>query len=469
MLSFDEVRQALRALTRSPASTLLTILLAASGSAGVVASTWVGRHLLAPPMPYTAPEQLASIDVSSPSANTLRGVVPMHAVAAWRALPQFQSITAFTMREARAQLSSGAAFDISAASVTCELLDTLGAAGPRQGRFFAASDCRANAAPVAVLTQRGFQMLAGGDHAILGQDIRVGVVPYTVVGVLPPDFRFPAPAQPDILLPLALVEASTPLAFVDTVARLRDASSARDIERQVMAFVEATPAWTDLLGDDVRVRLRPMNDMLAAEVTTSARTVMWLAFLLYALTGISLTGLLLCELAADRRAMQTRTACGATPARLFQSLAVQRAALAVVSAGAAVALLAWWMQALAAVLSDVAAYAPPLHVGLGIAGIAATVAACLTLLPLVPSALVLARMRQERVSGAFEVRLRLVTLTLQVACAVALTSVAAALVGALWTMTGTGLGFDYRAASSARLRLLDANCTARSRRILPPC
>src|SRR5262249_16384564 len=59
------------------------------------------------------------------------------------------------------------------------------------GRTFVPEEGGKGRADVAVLTYRIWQELFHGDTGVIGATIRLGDVPRTVVGVLPPNFHFP--------------------------------------------------------------------------------------------------------------------------------------------------------------------------------------------------------------------------------------------------------------------------------------
>ena len=61
---------------------------------------------------------------------------------------------------------------------------------PLLGRDFAPDEDRAGAAPVALLTYGLWQTHFGGDRAVTGRTVNLDGHPVTVIGVLPPDFRW---------------------------------------------------------------------------------------------------------------------------------------------------------------------------------------------------------------------------------------------------------------------------------------
>src|SRR6266576_5783571 len=78
---------------------------------------------------------------------------------------------------------------------------------PAAGRLIISDDDRAGAPPVAVVSYGFSQRRFGGAANAAGQPILINNVPFTVVGVTPPEFFGVDPAAaPDIYLPIHTIE-----------------------------------------------------------------------------------------------------------------------------------------------------------------------------------------------------------------------------------------------------------------------
>jgi predicted permease len=85
--------------------------------------------------------------------------------------------------------SSGGPTRIWGLLATGNYFDLLGL-HPVMGRFFhQAEDLHPNASPYAVLSYNSWRGRFGGDRAIVGKTVRINRLPYTVLGVAPPDFH----------------------------------------------------------------------------------------------------------------------------------------------------------------------------------------------------------------------------------------------------------------------------------------
>src|SRR6185295_17036183 len=78
--------------------------------------------------------------------------------------------------------------------VTANFLNTLGVK-PVMGRDFTEEENQPGKGSVAILTHNLWQRRFGGDSNILGKTIILDSIAYTVVGVMPEKFRYPANAE----------------------------------------------------------------------------------------------------------------------------------------------------------------------------------------------------------------------------------------------------------------------------------
>src|SRR5262245_63752816 len=125
---------------------------------------------------------------------------------------------------------------VGGALVSAETFDVLGIHAVL-GRGFAADDDRIGAPPVVLLSDGLWTRRYGADRRIVGQTIRVNGVIHTVIGLMPPRFKFPEFAE--LWIPLAPNTVSFTRAQRDfgVVARLKPgvAMSAADAEMGVIA------------------------------------------------------------------------------------------------------------------------------------------------------------------------------------------------------------------------------------------
>ena len=128
------------------------------------------------------------------------------------------------------------------------------AVSPAAGRLIDSEDDRPGATPVAVISFAASQNRFGGPQNAIGQSIRVDNIPFTVIGVAPPEFFGVDPAAaPDIYLPL------------HTNLLVDGAGAAR-------MYGDGNFYWIEMMG-----RLRPGISMAQAQAVLAPRFHQWVA------------------------------------------------------------------------------------------------------------------------------------------------------------------------------------------------
>jgi putative ABC transport system permease protein len=205
-----------RRLVRSPifAATTIATLTVGLGMFAVV-YTAVQKVLLCP-MPYKDPDDLYYVWRDySPIFDLKRGAL------AGTDITEFQKTNPVIEEAAGLQPFLGGIFalredaepmEIAVTRTSPNLLHLLGVA-PALGRSFAPDEVGPGRGQVMLLTHHLWKRL-GADPGIVGTDVRLQGRPFTVIGVLPPDFSF---VRNDAAAPPQRVDAYTP--FEEDLAR----------------------------------------------------------------------------------------------------------------------------------------------------------------------------------------------------------------------------------------------------------
>lgn len=112
---------------------------------------------------------------------------------------------------------------------------------PQRGRLFVAGDDR-DGADVAVLSDRYWRSRFAADPAIIGQTIHINQLPFTVIGIAPPEFRIYVTAARDVWIPLHALDRFTPdpnrwqasfTSWLQIAGRLRPGASLAQAEAEL--------------------------------------------------------------------------------------------------------------------------------------------------------------------------------------------------------------------------------------------
>jgi putative ABC transport system permease protein len=236
--------------------------------------------------------------------------------------------------------------------VSGNLFDLMGER-PLLGRSFRASDDRAGAEPVAILSHRLWQSRYQGDRTVLGRRIGIGGTTVTIVGVLRDGFRFPA--NTDVWQPLALDAALTAQGretrSLSVVGRLADRGSIGDARAELESLAASLAREHPANNAATRPKLIPINDRYNADIMNPA----WLAFmavggLVVIIACANVANLLLMRTARRSGELALRGALGASRRRILRQLLVENALLAVAGSLAGLGMSAASVRLLAAAI-----------------------------------------------------------------------------------------------------------------------
>jgi predicted permease len=192
---------ALRALRMQPAFAAVALVTLALGSGVATLMFTVVNGVLLTPMPYAHPDKLVRLqeqtDYSTPGGNLWAFSYPnfLDCVQGSKSL----DLAAF--RYSGGILSHpGDAEYVEGYEVSAALLPLLGVS-PIEGRTFTSDDDRPGAMPVAIVSDRVWARDFGRNPSAIGAAIAFDGKPYTVVGVLPAQFRI-GPDSDDVFVPL---------------------------------------------------------------------------------------------------------------------------------------------------------------------------------------------------------------------------------------------------------------------------
>ena len=338
----SNIRLAIRSLARSKTFTTVALVSLALGIGANVTVFTLVDAIAFKPLPYPNPDAL--VDLHEWSATKLcAGCGAGTSVATfqdWRSNARsFSGMGAYLERPFDVS-GIEAAERVGGAIVSGETFSVLGVR-PLLGRDFTKDDDRIGAPPVVMLGHGLWTRRYAADRRIVGQTIRVNGVPHTVIGVMPPRFKFPEFA--DLWVPFAPNATATTRDQRDygVVARLAPgttlatadaemATLARSLEQQ---YPETQREWT--------ARATSLRSEFAG-VESSLYTVLLgaVGFVLLIVCA-NLAGLLLARGAQRQKEIAIRIALGASRRQVVSYLLTEALILSCAGGTLGLLLAAW--------------------------------------------------------------------------------------------------------------------------------
>lgn len=350
---WQDLRHGLRILRKSPGFAIIAVLTVALGIGANTAVFSVVYGVLLEPLPYHDSARLILLNETTPRVGMVSVSDPNF--LDWRS----QSTTFSQMaavHEVDFNLSGiSQPESIGGEAVSPNFLSLLGVR-PFLGRDFDVSEEKSGAAPVVMLSYSLWQSHFGSDPAAVGRTVLFDGRSFTIIGVLPPNFRWIEKVQ--FLEPIGTWLATNPDARdrgargdMVVIGRLAPASSlagARsEMEGIAARLAKEYPADNDQFG----VVLRPIREAFVGDMRIAILSLFGAVICVLLIACANVANLLLVRGAGRSREIALRIAFGATRRRIVRQMLTESLVLAFVGGALGIALAVAGSHAITQMLS----------------------------------------------------------------------------------------------------------------------
>ncbi len=214
---------------------------------------------------------------------------------------------------------------------------------PSLGRTYTQEEDQPGKPGGVVLSHSTWQFRFGGDPAILGKELVLNGVTYTVVGVLPASFTLAMWGEPDVYLPSTAYPNYRPLRNVPSfgaIGRLKPGVTLRQAQADLTAIAGRLAHAYPNESVAERVEVKPLHELFSAQSRTTLLVLMAAVAFILLIACANVANLLLARGANRQRELAVRMALGGGRSRLARQLLIESVALALLAGAAGVAL-AW--------------------------------------------------------------------------------------------------------------------------------
>ncbi|MGA2119603.1 MAG: ABC transporter permease [Bryobacteraceae bacterium] len=362
----QDIRYGIRMVVQSPGFAAIAILTLALGIGANTALFSVVNGVLLNPLPYQQPDRLVAI--YSRTKEFSHSSISYPNFLDWeRNQRSFSCMAAF--REENYNLTGeGEPERVKGEMVSANFFSVLGV-NPIAGRQLRPEEDRMGAPPVALISGGFWQRKFGSSPDALGKTLRLDGVGYTVVGVIPAEFRYQSGnfENSDVYVPIGQWSDRTfrdrrTSMGMDAVGRLKPGVTLQqaqaDMDAVAQALAERYPDANKGRGiamvslkQDVVGAIQPFLMVLLAAV----------AFVLL-IACVNVANLLLARSTGRTREFAIRAALGASRVRVVRQLLTESLILSCAGGGLGLLLAAWGTQAAIGLMPEALPSTQSVHV-----------------------------------------------------------------------------------------------------------
>src|SRR4051794_20325783 len=343
----QDLRFALRTLLKSPGFAVVAVLCLAIGIGANTTIFSVVNAILLRPFPFADPDRIVAVHETQPKNDVDRAGL---SYLDYRDLREQSTSFAQTAAYAGRSITFSGSEEperVVGEAISAGLFPLLGVK-PALGRHIREDEDQPGAPHVVLLSDEIWKRRFNSDPTIIGKSVLINAAAHTVVGVMPPRFKFPESSLAWIpLMPIVHDEARG-IRSLAVLARLKRESSREQGQAEVKGLVERLAALNPDSHKGWSGKVVPLREEFAGrEMRLIVLTMMGAVICVLLIACSNVANLLLARATVRQREIAVRAAFGAGRTRLLRQLLTESVVIGLLGGGLGIFFAVWglrWME-----------------------------------------------------------------------------------------------------------------------------
>ncbi len=353
----QDLRYGARILAKNPGFTTVAVLTLALGIGANTAIFSVVNGVLLNPLPYWQPDQLVALYSGTTEGD--RGISSYPNFLDWARNNRSFSALAAYRPDSFNLAGMGEPERVPAEMVSASFFPLLGVQ-PILGRTFLPNEDQLGSAPAVLISDGFWKRNFGSSPGALGKVLTLNGVTYTIVGVIPPNFRYHARnfQHSDVYVPIGQWNEPT---FHDrkvsnamnVVGRLKPGVTFDQASADMKALARHLAGEYPEANKGLGITLVPLKRDVVGDIRPTLLILQAAVGFVLFIACVNIANLLLARSRGRTRELAIRTALGASRGRVVRQLLTESILLAMAGGGFGVLIASWGTQAALKVLPEV--------------------------------------------------------------------------------------------------------------------
>ena len=372
-----DIRIGVRSLLKRPAFAVIAVLTLALGLGANTAIFSFVNALLLRPLPFSAPDRLVVLSEINPEKRRNLPTASPRNIEDWQKQSQtIEQFGAWRDWHFRVSTTSGPLV-ASSAIASPELFQVLGLK-PLRGRFPLPEENQVGRDHVVVITNSFWQTQFAGSENVVGQTLFLDKEPFTIIGILPPNFEALNLGSFEIWAPLSVDPDQTLGRHAKNrrvYARMKAAASLEAVQSEMTAIASRLAQEYPAENGGWTIKVNSLQREEVGDLRTSILLFMGAVGMVLLIACINVSNLFLARAMARRREFAICLALGAGRLQLVRQLLIESVLLSLLGGAAGLVLSVWLKNLFIAVSPTAFAHTGDIKIDGAVLGFAFVLAA----------------------------------------------------------------------------------------------